>query len=494
MENRFTIRSTYPRVMRNHFVSVIYMFFVCSLLLAGCKKTDIKSKPNTIFILTDDQGYGDMGVAGHPYMLTPNLDRLAEEGTRFTQFYVNSTVCAPSRVALMTGHFPARHNVHHIYGNKELVRSHGVPDFLDPDVLTVADIMKQAGYTTGHIGKWHLCGNGDVESPEASEYGFDFDMISTGCNRCELYRERWESTEHQLTLSSHWMVADAIDFISQSREIGEPFYLNLWTHVPHAPLNPTSEELAVYDDLHANPHDFTSWMVDYADSAGNLDSQMKIFCASMTSMDAALGKLLDYLDESGLSENTLIFFTSDNGPEDYHVGNASNAGMGSPGIFRGRKRSTYEGGIRVPCIVRWPGHVAAGKVSDAVWSGVDWLPTLARIIGIELPEGYQPDGEDVSDIFYGSDRGHNKPLYWEWKFPVRSVKDYSPPQLAILEGQWKFYCNPDGSRPELYDLEADLEQRNNVVSEEPEIVARLKASLLAWKKTIPETAYTSDKK
>ena len=107
MKNRFTIRSTYPRVMRNHFVSVIYMFFVCSLLLAGCKKTDIKSKPNTIFILTDDQGYGDMGVAGHPYMKTPNLDRLAEEGTRFTQFYVNSTVCAPSRVALMTGHFPA---------------------------------------------------------------------------------------------------------------------------------------------------------------------------------------------------------------------------------------------------------------------------------------------------------------------------------------------------------------------------------------------------
>ena len=475
-------------------IPVIIVIFIACNFISGCQQSGTPAKPNIIFFLTDDQGYGDMGVAGHPYMITPNLDRLAGEGTRFTQFYVNSTVCAPSRVALMTGHFPARHNVHHIYSNKELVRMHGVPDFLDPDILTVADLMKQAGYTTGHIGKWHLCGNGDVESPGASEYGFDFNLISTGCNQCDLYKKRWVSTEHQVTLSSHWMVSDAIDFISQCQEKREPFYLNIWTHVPHAPLNPTSEELAVYDDLHASPQDFTSWMKSYADSARDLESQMRIYCASMTSLDAALGKLLDYLEESGLSENTLIFFTSDNGPEDYHVGNAANAGMGSPWIFRGRKRSTYEGGVRVPCILRWPGNIPAGQVSDAVWSGVDWLTTLASITGVDLPDDCQPDGEDVSDIFFGSDREHIKPLYWEWKFPVASVRDYSPPQLSILEGRWKFYCNPDGSRPELYDLKADPEQRLNRSNQETEVVARLKASLLAWKKTIPETAYTSDKK
>jgi len=209
----------------------------------------------------------------------------------------------------------------------------------------------------------------------------------------------------------------------------------------------------------------------------------------MTSLDAAIGKLLDYLDETGLAENTLIFFTSDNGPEDYHVGDATNAGVGSPGVFRGRKRSIYEAGVRVPCIVRWPGHVPSGKVNNAVWSGVDWLPTLASITGVELPASFAPDGEVVTDILQGAERERQKPLFWEWKFEIFGNQQYNPPQLAIRKGGWKFLCNPDGGQMELYDLSNDPAELNNIADQNFETAQELKRMLLNWKGTIPESAY-----
>ena len=482
------MRSTYYTAIRNSFVLITYMLFTCISSSASSKKTDIESNPNIIFILTDDQGYGDMSIVGHPYMKTPNIDRLAIEGTQFTQFYVNATVCAPSRVALMTGQFPARHNVHHIYLSNDFNRDHGVPGYLDRDVLTVADIMKEAGYVTGHIGKWHLSGRVQ-DYPKPFEYGFDFDMITHGAGQHPVYAERHTSTEHFVNESSHWIMEDGIEFIEKNRDSAKPFYLNLWSLVPHGLLNPTTEELAVYEGLEANPDDFSSWMQDYAGNAKDLNAQMKVYCASMTSLDAAIGKLLDYLDKTGLAENTLIFFTSDNGPEDYHVGDCLNAGVGSSDVFRGRKRSVYEGGVRVPAIVRWPGHVPSGKVSNTVWSGVDWLPTLANITGIELPEEFSPDGEVVTDIFLGSEREHIKPLFWEWKYEIFGNQQYNPPQLAVRKGDWKFLCNPDGSSAELYDLKNDPVEKTNVVAQETDISEELKELLLEWKTTIPESAY-----
>lgn len=447
-----------------------------------------EKKPNIIFILVDDMGFGDMGIAGHPYIATPNIDRLAREGVLFTQFYVNATVCAPSRVAFITGQFPARNNAHHIYSEPKMDRERGVPAFLDPDITTVADLMKNSGYTTGHVGKWHLCGN-EEGAPTPDQYGFDDYLISHNGGQSPIYKERFASTAHGINESSLWIMDDGIDFISRHKDDGKPFYLQLWTLAPHALLDPTQEELDAYDGLKARSDDFQSWMAAYADRAPDLTSQMKVYCASMTSLDAAIGRLLDYLDKTGLSDNTLIFFTSDNGPEDYHIGNATNAGVGSPGIFRGRKRSMYEGGIRVPCIVRWPGHTPPGLVSDVLWSGVDWLPTLAAVTGRSLPEGFEPDGEDVSEIFYGTDREHKKPLFWEWKFPVRGNKAYLPPQLSIRHGDWKLLCNPDGSRQELYNLSKDPEERKNLSRQQPRVTQALTTALLEWKKSIPESAY-----
>jgi arylsulfatase A-like enzyme len=217
---------------------------VLAAVAAGSAAAAANESPNIIFILTDDMGYGDMGCAGHPYVRTPNIDRLAREGTRFTEFYVNSGVCAPSRTAFMTGMFPARNSVHHIYYTPEYNREHGVPDYLDPDLPTLADIMKQAGYVTGHIGKWHLCGK-TVDAPVPEEYGFDFSLISHDTHASPFYRKRWKTTDHPVTASSHWIMEDGIEFIERHKEDSRPFFLNLWTLVPHALLMPSPDELAV---------------------------------------------------------------------------------------------------------------------------------------------------------------------------------------------------------------------------------------------------------
>ncbi|WDE97730.1 sulfatase-like hydrolase/transferase [Lentisphaera profundi] len=466
---------------------ILSILLMVTAAVHAAQGTHETKKPNVIFILTDDQGSGDLGITGHPYLRTPNIDRLAKEGTRFTQFYTNATVCAPSRVAFMTGQFPVQHNVHHIYMNHKFNVKRGIPDYLDRDAFTVGDLMKQAGYDTAHIGKWHLEGR-DLKSPP-SHYGFDEWLVTHDASASPSYIKRFNSTEHNVTMASHWIVDDVIEYLEKQKKSDKPFYLNLWTLVPHGLLNPSKEELAEYKNLNANSEDFKSWMKEYGEDAENFTEQMKVYCAAMTSTDKAIGRLLDYLDESGLSENTIVFYTSDNGPEDYKVGDATNAGVGSSGISRGRKRSMYEGGVNVPAIVRWPNKVKANHVSDAIWSGADWLPTLAKISGGKLPRTYKSDGEDVSDILFGKSKEHKKPLFWEWKYEVMGNKKYNPPQLAIRQGDWKFLCKPNGSAAELYNIKKDPAENNNLASKETSIANNMKTILLEWKKTIPTSAY-----
>lgn len=337
-----------------------------------------------------------------------------------------------------------------------------------------------------------LEGNDIVRPPD--RYGFDSWLVTHSGSQSPIYKEQFETKKHGVTRSSDWIVEDAINFLEEHKNDGKPFYLNLWTAVSHSPINPTPEELSPYGNLKANPKDFSSWMESYADSAGNFTSQMKAFCAAMTSLYAAAGKLLDYLNKTGLFQNTLIFYTSDNGPEDYNAGDSYNAGVGSPGIFRDRKHSMYEGGIRVPCAVRGPGHVSAEKVSDAVWSAVDWMPTLAAIIGLDLPTNLKPNGENISDIFGGSDCARKKPIFWEWKFYVAGNTEYHPPQLAIREENWKLLCNPDGNSVELYNIADDPAEMKNIACKKPTVVKKLQTILLAWEKTIPDSAYRNEEK
>jgi len=457
---------------------------------------DTVSHPSFILFFTDDQGWQDLSCQGHPYLKTPNLDRLAKEGTRFQQFYSCASVCSPSRTAFMTGQYPARHRIHqHLWihrHNKHL----GMPDFLDPAAVTVTRLLRKAGYRTGHFGKWHLGSTPDAPAPSA--YGIDDHRVCVGngpgwdrtgkrtvtdiahasYNNCTERDSFW-------THSTDLIVDEAIAFLERNK--GKPFYINLWTLLPHAPNKPTRDQLELYEDLQARPEDLQSWMREYAEDAKDFESQMKVYCGVMSNIDSALGRLLEKLDELKLADNTLILFTSDNGPEDYHIKNVRHSGMGATGPLRGRKRSLYEGGIRMPCIARWPGRIPSGRVDRlSVIAAVDWLPTVCSLSGVKLPD-FEPDGEDVSDILLGKERPRENPLFWEWRGGVVGNKAYRSPNLAIRDGDWKLFASPDGKDVELYHIPKDPDERNNLAREQPDVVEELLPAILQWKNTLPDS-------
>lgn len=279
-------------------------------------------RPNIIFILTDDQGWGDAHFAGHPQVRTPNLDRLAAGGTWFRQFYVAATVCSPSRAAFMTSHCPARHQVHGHFADSKSNAARSMPDWLDPDVTTLPDLLKKAGYATAHFGKWHLGAGEGAPPPEA--YGID---VSKTVNSSGPSLGNEGAEPYFRAKSTRLIVDETIEFIRRNQ--GSPFYVNLWTLLPHAALKPTPEQLAEYAALQPSADDpaYGAWMQKYLAGAKDLRSQMQVFLASLTDLDTQVGRLLDALDEMKISENTLIVYSSDNGPEDYRIGNAANAGV-----------------------------------------------------------------------------------------------------------------------------------------------------------------------
>jgi arylsulfatase A-like enzyme len=442
-----------------------YLLSLLLLTTTGVLFAADPKRPNFIFILADDLGWSDLGCYGHTQLKTPNLDRLAKQGTLFTQFYVNGSVCSPSRCAFMTGEYPARHKIHGHYAEHKINAARGMNNWLDPKVPNVAALLQKAGYATAHFGKWHL-GNGEG-APPPTAYGFDeartVNSNGTGWDEPDLtFRAK----------SSAAIVDETIRFITAHKD--KPFYVNAWMLIPHAPLNPPEEQMKAYDFLAPVGKNFP------------FKSAAQIFYGSVTDMDKQIGRLLTALDELGLADNTVILFSSDNGPEDIHVSNAGHSGVGSAGPFRGRKRSLYEGGIRVPGIIRWPGKVAEGKIDEtSVVAGVDWLPSVCKLAGIEIPAGHKLDGEDVSDIFRGNSRARATQLMWEWRFRIFGEPFHQSPMLAIRDGDWKLLLNPDRSRVELYDVKKDLTQLNNVAEKHTDVVARLSERVLAWQKELP---------
>lgn len=413
-------------------------------------------RPNFVFILADDWGWGDLGCYGHQQLRTPNLDRLAREGIRFTQFYVASGVCSPSRAAFLTGQFPARHRIHGHLAAPRLNADRGMPDWLDPKVITVARLLREAGYATAHFGKWHL--GAGPEAPPPAEYGFG-ECRGVLCNA-----NAWDAGDAAFRpRSTELFIDETIRFIEANRD--RPFYVQTWLLDTHARLQPTPEQLRAYPALLG---------------------ALKIYYSAATAADGQIGRLLARLDELGLSRNTIVVFSSDNGPEDITIGNASEHGVGSPGPFRGRKRSLYEGGIRTPFILRWPAGAPAGRVdNDTVLAAVDWLPTICAIAGVPVPKGWDLDGQDMSAAWRGRSVDRDRPLYWDWRFGVAGHVINKSPRLAIRDGRWKLLMNPDRSRIELYDIPSDPSELDNRAEHEPEVVARLSAQLLRWHETLP---------
>jgi N-acetylgalactosamine-6-sulfatase len=449
---------------------IAWFLLIAATLVPSTQAADAARKPNVLFILADDLGWGDLGCYGNQRVKTPNLDRLARQGTLFTQFYVNGSVCSPSRCAFMTGQYPARHRVHGHYATPKQNQARGMSNWLDPNVPNVAGLLKTAGYRTAHYGKWHL-GHGS-NAPPLSAYGFD-DARGYGANP-----QGWdEPPETFFAKSTGILVDETLRFIRTNHE--QPFYVQLWTLMPHAPLNPTDEQMA--------PYTWLSWRNgQYHKSAAT------IYYSLVADLDAQVGRLLGELDELGLATNTLVMFSSDNGPEDIHLTEAGHSGVGSAGPFRGRKRSLYEGGVRVPFILRWPGRIPAGRVdSQSLVAGVDWLPTVCQLAGIPIPAHHALDGEDVSDILLGQPRPRRTPLLWEWRFHVFGEPFHRSPILAIREGDWKLLLNPDRSRVELYDIPRDPTELNNLAKQHPNTVATLAKQVLDWQATLPKGPFDS---
>ncbi|MFM7055769.1 MAG: sulfatase-like hydrolase/transferase, partial [Planctomycetota bacterium] len=454
---------------------------------AGERPVDrgVDPRPNVIFFLTDDQGWGDAGFAGHPYLRTPGLDRLAAEGTRIQQFYTAASVCSPSRTGFLTGTCPARHRIHGHFSTAAQNAARGMPNWLDPSVPTLSRLLQQAGYATGHFGKWHLGSGSGAPLPEA--YGFDVSRCVNG-NGPQLGNESEEPFFR--ARSTARIVDETIAFMQTHRD--RPFFINAWTLLPHAPLRPLPEQLAPFANLEpdATHPAFGPWLQSYYGRVDNLKSQMQVQLASLADLDAQVARLLAAIDELQLTEHTLIVYSSDNGPEDDRIGNAANAGVGSTGPLRARKRSLYEGGIRTPGLIRWPGRIPAGRMDDvSVAGGVDLLPTICRLANVTLPTGIQLDGEDLSRNWLGAAHPRTRPLHWEWLFSVQGPADgYQPPPLAVRDGDWKLFVDHRGLHPQLYRIPADSGEEHDLSDAEPEVVKRLTKLALEWSATLPASA------
>ena len=443
-------------------------------------------RPNFVFIFADDLGYGDVQIHRGKFLrdlppqsvgrsgnlkayrgkiLTPHIDRLAGEGTDFTQFTVCSPVCSPSRVAAMTGHFPSRHGVHQHFASHAQNVARGMPDFLDPRAPLLSRILRQSGYATGHYGKWHLSGGGVAKAPTPDAYGFDDAAVYTGPGRHVFdgtdYAKLAKTAQKTDSASYLSIVATdhALDFIRDNQS--GPFYCNLWLHETHHVVSARPEDREPYAELR-EPY--------------------QTYYGAVTRADAQVGRVLDLLDELDLADNTMVIFSSDNGPEvhsdrlEYSVG--STAGR------VGRKRSLMMGGVNVPFIVRYPPMVPRGRVNQTTaLAAVDLLPTLCSMAEVPLPADYESDGEDISNVLAGDSKPRDKPLFWYWQ-GHHGGDDW--PAWAVRDEAWGLVADEEFRRIELYDLVKDPYQSNDLADQEPERVQELRSMIEDWRATLPE--------
>jgi arylsulfatase A-like enzyme len=456
---------------------------VCLLTVAPAHAQSPIPSPNIVFIMADDLGYGDIGPFGQTKIHTPRLDAMAREGTRFTSFYAGSPVCAPSRSTLMTG----QHTGHTpIRGNKEAQPLGQLP--LPDDAVTLAEVLKARGYATGGFGKWGMGDSGTEGVP--TKQGFDEffgyldqrrahfyypEFLIRGEERVPLPNRVKEEPRSpgagpatvRAVFSEDTIVGAALSFIDRHKE--GPFFLYLPFTIPHAELQPPQDAFAPYlrpdgssifpETPFPGPHYGAQAMPHAA------------YAAAVSRMDRDVGRVLDRLKELGLDDNTLVIFTSDNGPS--IEGGSDPEFFASSGPYRGHKRDVYEGGIREPMIARWPGRVPAGATSDHVWAMWDVFPTFAALAGAKVHAGI--DGLDMTAALTGKGTApQHDHLYWE--FHELGGKQ------AVRRGNWKavrlgLIKNPDAP-VELYDLSTDPGETRDLAAQHPDVARELKAIMV----------------
>lgn len=426
----------------------------------------LAATPNIVVVLADDLGYGDIGCYGHDVIQTPHIDRFAAQGLRLTSCYSAHPNCSPARTGLMTGRTPFRVGVYN-----------WIPMFspmhVRRDEITVATLLRKAGYDTAHVGKWHLNGDFNLPSqPQPSDHGFNH-WFSTQNNALPNHRNpdnfvRNGKAAGPLEGYSAQLVAqEAVEWLRDGRDRAKPFFLFACFHEPHEPIASAKR---------------------FADLYTSRDPSLPAHHGNVTQLDDGFGQLLATLDELGVRENTFVFFTSDNGP--------AITGMhphGSAGPLRDKKGAIYEGGIRVPGIVQWPGHVQAGSTSDIPVSGVDVLPTLCEIAGIEPPADRILDGASFLPVLNAMPITRERPLYWQFNRAKSDAK------VAIRDGDWKLVAHLTEPGPnrgaditaeeiqriksaeltnfELYNLQEDIAESKNLVSLRADVFDRLKPKM-----------------
>ncbi len=404
--------------------------------------------PNIVIFLADDLGYGDLGSYGHPVIKTPNLDAFAQQGVRLTQCYAASAVCSPSRSAILTGRTPFRNGVFT-----------WIPEGRDVHLRTseiaLPKLLKTVGYATCHVGKWHLNSHfNQPTQPQPNDHGYDW-WLATQNNAAPSHANPANFVRNGRPVgpvqdySAPFIVKEAVSWLKEHRDPSRPFLLAVWAHEPHYPIKSAPEFKALYPDL--------------------TDDVQREHHANVTQLDHAFGQLMRALDELKLAGDTLVIFTSDNGPEGDGI---KTPGRGSTGGLRGRKRAVYEGGIRVPGIVRWPGQVRPGTTSDVPVIGSDIFVTAAIVAGAPLPADRVLDGGNLLPALAGRPVERARPLYW------RCVIAPEPLKTAMRIGDWKILADEALTRFELYNVRRDPRETTELSTTEPAKFVEMKGALV----------------
>ncbi len=480
-------RELQPQPQRCRQRPIALLAALVALLAIGHGQVLLAGPPNVILVVADDLGYAELGCYGQKWIKTPHIDRIAKEGIRFTDFYSGNAVCAPSRCNLMTGKHPGHAYIRN-NGNPPARRNLGTPQELyfpgqHPIPLaevTIPEMLKQQNYATAAMGKWGLGFEGSTGDPSRQGvdrfYGFLCQVhahnhyprflwdLRSGTAKKEMLPGN-DRTLYGKTFSQDRFIEEALDFVDQNKD--RPFFLYLPFAIPHLSIQVPEASLKAYRDIiPEEDYKHRGYLPHPTPRAG--------YAAMITHMDQGVGQIMARVAELGLDDNTLIMFTSDNGPTYDRLGGSDSDFFASAGEFRGLKGSLYEGGIRVPLVARWPGRIAPGSVSDLPSAFWDFLPTIAELTGTKPPK--KIDGISFAPTLVGQPDRQERHEYLYWEFAAYGG------QQAVRQGKWKAIRqnmlrknNPDPLKTQLYDLEADPGEHSDVADQHPAVVAKLQA-------------------
>lgn len=448
--------------------------------------------PNLVIILADDLGYGDLSAYGHQIVKTPNIDKLAQEGVKFTDYYAPAPLCSPSRAGLLTGRMPFRTGIRSWIPEGKNVA-------LGRNELTIANLLKQQGYDTAIMGKLHLNAGGDrTDQPQAKDMGFDYRLVNTAGfvsdstldNAKErprygmVYPTGFTRNEKPIgrakTFSGELVSSEVVNWLDKKKD-NNPFFLYVAFTEVHSPLASPKKYLdmyAPYISAYAKQHP-DLFYGDWADKPWRGAGE---YYANISYMDAQVGKVLDKIKAMGEEDNTIVIFTSDNGPVTREARKVYELNLaGETDGLRGRKDNLWEGGIRVPAIIKYGHHIPQGMVSETPMSGLDWMPTLAQMMNFPLPKDRTYDGQSIVPVLEKQAFKREKPLIFGIDMPFQ---DDPTDEWAIRDGDWKMIIDREGKAKYLYNLKQDRAETLNQIGKQPEIEQRMFAEFLKYKNDI----------